>query len=62
MSVVQTIWNFIIKQTGWWFVVDQEAGFNFTFVVKPPVGDWILEDGTWNDDGIWIDSAIWKDS
>ena len=24
-------------------------------------GEWILEDGTWNDDGIWDDSNTWND-
>lgn len=25
------------------------------------VGDWILDDGTWDDSGIWIDSETWND-
>ena len=26
-----------------------------------PPGNWILEDGTWNDNNFWIDSDIWND-
>lgn len=25
------------------------------------LGDWILEDGTWDDTGIWIDTETWND-
>lgn len=25
-------------------------------------GEWILEEGYWNDSGVWIDGDIWKDS
>ena len=24
-------------------------------------GDWILEDGTWDDSGTWIDTSTWND-
>jgi len=27
----------------------------------PPVVEWILEDGTWNDSGVWVDSDTWND-
>jgi hypothetical protein len=25
-------------------------------------GDWILNDGTWDDTGFWRDNATWQDS
>lgn len=38
--------------------------FNGTFIEIGSYsgGDWILEDGTWNDDGIWKDDETWKDT
>lgn len=26
------------------------------------LGEWILEDGTWDDQGVWIDTALWVDA
>lgn len=28
---------------------------------SPPPGEWILQDGTWNDSGVWVDTATWND-
>jgi len=29
---------------------------------EPPVGDWILAEGEWNDAGVWIDTEEWSDA
>jgi hypothetical protein len=32
-----------------------------TIAAVPPVGNWILALGAWNDSGVWDDSDVWRD-
>jgi hypothetical protein len=34
----------------------------FTEGPTPPVDNWILTYGVWNDAGVWQDDDVWKDS
>ena len=57
MKITTTIWNFVIKQFGWKFSIDQQNEWTFKIV---PAGYWILRDGYWDNNGIWINSEVWK--
>jgi len=31
------------------------------WITGPPISNWILATGIWNDAGIWDDEAVWND-
>ena len=57
MRITATIWNFVVRATGWRFKVDREG--SWTFKVTPSTY-WILKDGYWDNDGIWVNHEIWR--
>ena len=51
MSIVATIWNFVINRANEW-----------KFIATQRNNEWILRAGKWDDNGKWDDAQNWKDS